>query len=207
MNDMVRPKWHRLYFALAGFDVLTIGISLFLSHQVITNYIHSVAHNQTWIQTLGIYDQLAKDAGRVDNPGNDLFGSHDVKKEAARFVFYTNSFKHTLRWALVDCQKKGYCSTAINHPGVLDPYFRAIQIGVTQVEKEAKQVFQEYEKANFQEAARHMSVMDQHYGHTLDNIEMLRSQLRNFQKERFEKQLQETSDLRQGNRVKNRLTG
>ena len=47
-----RPRWHLLYYVLAGFDLLTISISLCLNHRLAGIYAESVHVNQAWAQRL-----------------------------------------------------------------------------------------------------------------------------------------------------------
>ena len=80
-----RPvKWHIVYYLLAAFDVLAISGSLYLSHQVLGIFRSSVEVNQVWAEKLAGLSDIAAASGSVNAPGNDVFDSHDVAKEAAR---------------------------------------------------------------------------------------------------------------------------
>ena len=46
------PKWHLIYFVLAGFDLVTILVSLYLNHRLVDIYTDSVAQNQEWAERL-----------------------------------------------------------------------------------------------------------------------------------------------------------
>ena len=37
-DGTARPKWHVIYFLLAGFDLITIMISLSLNHSLVNHY-------------------------------------------------------------------------------------------------------------------------------------------------------------------------
>ncbi len=75
------PRWHLVYFALAGFDLLTILISLALSHNLMTMYAQSVDTNRVWASRIGSISQLGDFAQAVNAPGNDVFDTHDVPAE------------------------------------------------------------------------------------------------------------------------------
>lgn len=79
-----RPTWHRIYFLLAAFDVLTVCLALFLSHQLMDIYTESVATNAEWVTRGNGYAKLGALAADVNAPGNDIFDSHDVALESRR---------------------------------------------------------------------------------------------------------------------------
>src|SRR5919202_337112 len=80
-----RPKWHRLYYLLAAFDLFTVVLSLVLNHQTRGVFARSVEVNQIWGQRLADYSELGQLAAAVDAPGNDIFDSLDLETETARF--------------------------------------------------------------------------------------------------------------------------
>src|SRR5438128_10568439 len=80
-----RPRWHRLYYLLAAFDLLTVVLSLVLNHQTRGVFARSIEVNQVWSQRLADYSELGQLAAAVDAPGNDIFDSLDLQAEAARF--------------------------------------------------------------------------------------------------------------------------
>src|SRR5262249_27845467 len=78
------PRWPLLYFALAGFDLLTIVISLSINHRLVAIYRHAVEVNQEWAEGLDRYAALAQLASEVNAPGNDVFDTRDVAGESRR---------------------------------------------------------------------------------------------------------------------------
>src|SRR5712691_6003923 len=79
-----RPGWHRLYYVLAAFDVLTVVLSLLVSHQIRGIYANSVEVNQVWGQRLSDFSDLGQLAQGVNAPGNDVFDTLDVESESAK---------------------------------------------------------------------------------------------------------------------------
>ena len=79
-----RPKWHRVYYALASFDIFTVCLSLLLSHQIMAIYTDSVEVNSEWAERLGGYMQLGSLASNVNAPGNRVFDNRNVALEVAR---------------------------------------------------------------------------------------------------------------------------
>src|SRR5688572_26087971 len=79
-----RPRWHLLYFVLAAFDLLTIGVSMQLNHRLMGIYTQSVQMNESWADRMRRYSELGQSASEANAPGNDVFDSRDVKTESAR---------------------------------------------------------------------------------------------------------------------------
>lgn len=80
-NENGAPRWHLVYFALAGFDLLTIVICLMLSHNLMSMYSHSVETNRVWANRIEKISQLGYIAQEVNAPGNNVFDTHDVTSE------------------------------------------------------------------------------------------------------------------------------
>jgi PAS domain S-box-containing protein len=78
------PKWHRVYYLLALFDVLIVLMGLLLNHQIVSVYDKSVMVNQEWTRRLDDYAELGRLAGAVNVPGNDVLDSHNFDGEWAR---------------------------------------------------------------------------------------------------------------------------
>ena len=92
-----QPKWHLIYYVLAGFDLIAIGFSLLINHQITGLYIDSVEINRKWAAQLSQYSELTALAIEVNRPGNDVFLSGDATRETNYLnqAFY-NFDKHSL---------------------------------------------------------------------------------------------------------------
>src|SRR5438270_10030118 len=77
-------RWYCLLYLLAAFAVLTVSLSLYLSHQYMQIYVRSVAVNQAWTERLHECSQLGQLAASVSSPGNDVFQSHLVAIEKTK---------------------------------------------------------------------------------------------------------------------------
>ena len=88
------PRWHLVYSLLAGFDLLTVSLGLYLNHRLVTTYLESVAENQEWAGHLGEVAQLDELASAVNAPGNDVFDPpHNVACERARLLAAREEFR------------------------------------------------------------------------------------------------------------------
>jgi hypothetical protein len=68
-------NWYYLYFALAGFDIIAICISLLLSHNNLNKYNQAIEFTDSKIKILTLVGQVSQLAQQVNAPGNDVFDS------------------------------------------------------------------------------------------------------------------------------------
>ena len=80
----VRPTWLLIYYLLAAFTLLTIVMSLYLSHHLMDVYRRSVKINQEWARRLGEYAELGQLVALANTSAHAVFESHDVDTESAR---------------------------------------------------------------------------------------------------------------------------
>ena len=76
-----RSSLHRLYFVLAGIDLVTIGGTLYLSHLANYAFTESVRENQLWTERFAGFASLNSKIARLDAPCNDVFETRDVDSE------------------------------------------------------------------------------------------------------------------------------
>src|SRR4051812_11287294 len=79
-----RVQWHRVYYLLAAFDVLTVSMSLWVNTRIMAIYRASIEVNRTWDGLLHAPPALGRWAGAVNARGNDVFLWGDVEAESAR---------------------------------------------------------------------------------------------------------------------------
>ncbi|HKQ38658.1 MAG TPA: hypothetical protein VJ063_11315 [Verrucomicrobiae bacterium] len=65
---MPSMRWHWLYFALAGFQLLTIVLSVLFNHKLMNTYQDSVHVNDEWSDRLVLYSGLGPLASAVNRP-------------------------------------------------------------------------------------------------------------------------------------------
>ena len=55
-----QPVWLLAYYLLAGFTLVTVVMSLYLSHHLMERYRRTVASHQEWATRLGEYTELGQ---------------------------------------------------------------------------------------------------------------------------------------------------
>jgi signal transduction histidine kinase/CheY-like chemotaxis protein len=176
-----RPRWLRMYFALALFDLLTVCVSLVLNHEIMSIYRVTLEINQTWAQHLVRYDELRHLAAEVNAPGNDVFDSRDVAGEKLRMVEARRHFDAKLRAARD-------AAVRINPPEQGAALVRGIDDVAESMEamsKEADQIFTFFSRHQPELAGARMATMDRRYAQLNEALGRLSAQVYAIQREYF----------------------
>ncbi len=91
-----RPTWLFIYYLLAAFTLVTVVMSLYLSHHLMGIYRRSVEVNQGWAERLGEYAELGQAAAMANAPANAVFETYEVETEAARMHMLLRLFEARL---------------------------------------------------------------------------------------------------------------
>lgn len=158
-EPLQRRRLDLIYFALAGFDLLTIGFTLLLSNHIMDLYQQSVNRSAVWSVRVGQLVQLAQHAQEANAPGNDVFDSHDVARERARrdagIARYRNQ-RDEVMLSLRATAPGENASRIVDHLRDADKYMNEMM-------QEADFIFAEIETGDDEAAARRMAGMDRIY--------------------------------------------
>jgi signal transduction histidine kinase len=157
-----RLQRHRLdliYFALAAFDLVTIGLTLLLSDHIMGLYQESVARSAAWSARVGELVELAQYAQEANAPGNDVFDSHDVALERARrgegLADYERQRDAVLRELDVSVPRVS--------AQLIGERIRGADLHMQEMMREADSIFAEIEAGDDEAAGRRMATMDRVY--------------------------------------------
>ncbi len=189
---VARPKWLRMYFVLAGFDLLTVCISLFLNHQIMAIYRVSVDVNQLWANRLVAYDKLRSVAGEVNAPGNDVFDSHDAPSESKRMHEARTAFDAHLRSARDEISR----DTGVTQRDALLGGIDAVALAMDEMIGEAGLIFSFFAGGDAAQAGSRMATMDRKYAQLGAALGSLSAQVYSIQREHFEQQQGLANQLR-----------
>lgn len=154
-----KPRWHYFYFLLAAFDLLTVGLSLGLTHRMMSIHESAVEKSQQWASKVNGLNILALTAQKVNAPGNDVFASADVAGERARMEKANIHFQQTLTNISRDL-KQGATADQVR---MFDDGIRKIRSSMDGVKAEADLIFNAFAVGNGAVAARKMAAMDRAY--------------------------------------------
>ena len=187
----LRPRWHRLYYLLAAFDLFTVILSLVLNHQTRGVFARSVEVNQIWGQRLADYSELGQLAAAVDAPGNDIFDSLDLETETARFR--TALERYEQRFAALREEVRANAGEAEAARVLAD--FDAVAGAMADMTRQAEAIFSFFAQSQPGEAARWMATMDRTYARVNTAMADLRRDVAAIQQDNFAEQQATAADL------------
>jgi signal transduction histidine kinase/CheY-like chemotaxis protein len=145
-----RTSW--LYLALLGFDLLVIGVVLFLGHRVSSSYEQRIRAQQAWVDQWSDVRELRAITQEVVAPANDVLRSRDVPAERQRLSHGMVAFEHQmLKIRSVWAKPRGAWSE--------DELVR-VETTVRETARLAELVFQDVESGRDREAIEHMADVD-----------------------------------------------
>ncbi len=165
-----RFRWHHLYYALAGFDLVTIVATLILGHVVMGIFVSSVEVNQTWARRLEEYGILRDHAAGSNAPGNRLFKSGDVDQEELALNENAASFYNKLAKEREDLRLN--VDPAHAAPLLVD--LDHVETAFDRMVGEARLIFSEFRVGTPASAGMHMTQMDEEFyevGSALNDLE------------------------------------
>jgi PAS domain S-box-containing protein len=195
----VSPLWHRIYYLLAAFDVLVVLLSLFLSHQILNIYHHSVEVNQKWVEQRNQVAELGTLAGAVNAPGNDIFASYNVKGERARTAVALRAFDERMAWVekalLTHIESRRNNDISIQADAEKLPEdLNQIKAAMGDMTAEAELIFFYFEKKRPEDAGRRLATMDRKYARVSASFARARARISEIQAKLFAKET-ESADM------------
>jgi signal transduction histidine kinase/CheY-like chemotaxis protein len=185
------PRWHLVYLALAAFDLVTVLVSLTLSHNLMSMYARSAEVNTEWAQRVSDISHLGDLAQATNAPGNDVFDSKDVPGERARrdealglFEVHLGNIRGDLD-RLVDPALGLRINTALG----------VTQAAMQDMLAEAERIFGAFENNNPGAAGERMASMDRAYGRLTRSISAAVGVVQAIQSEHLTQQVATARDL------------
>ena len=180
------PKWHRVYYLLAAFDVVIVLFSLFLNYQILHIYNRSSQVSREWTERRNDMDELGKLASAVNAPGNDVFDSHNVDAESLRMAAALAVFNHTITKVqndLLTQANKNDRQLDFVKPELelLPQHFELVRASMDQMTSEAELIFSYFRQNKPELAGRRMATMDQKYANVLASLAQLREDITQIQ--------------------------
>lgn len=187
-----RHQWHLMYYVLAAFNILTVGFTLRLNHQMQEAFSRSVEVSHSWDRRLRDYSELAVMAQAVQARCNDVFATRDVaKQQEAMRLAYAN-FKDRIR------AQRGEAIVAVE--GVesrkLLEDFNKLRGAVESMVETAEDLFISFPSDTPDQAMRRLVHVNRDYAQINSVLAELRLQVSGIQTRIFDKQMEEVARLR-----------
>ena len=195
------PKWHRVYYLLAAFDVVIVLLTLFLNYQILQVYSDSAKASQEWTDRRNEMDELGKLASAVNAPGNDVFDSHEVDVEsremgAALQVFNEHILEAKNKLLAQTNKKDPRFKFAQSDIEGLQRHFDQVGTSMDQMIAEAQLIFSYFRQNQPELAGRRMATMDQKYAALLGSLAQLREDITRIQTKLLEQESASADSLR-----------
>ncbi|AYF86553.1 EAL domain-containing protein [Pseudomonas sp. JS3066] len=200
-NNQPTTRWHRMYFFLAGFDVLVVVLSVLLNHLIVDTYHRSIKANQSWVQQLSAYSTLGSLASEVNAPGNNVFDTHDVEAESQNMTAALRAFDEHLANAKQQLEVR--IANQAEHSADIQAFTLALKGEVAEVDsamvemvKEATLIFSFFREGKSDEAGKRMATMDRKYAKLLASLAAVRERVGLIQSKLLEEELESVEELR-----------
>ena len=187
-----RHQWHLLYYALAAFNILTIGFTLRLNHQMQEAFSRSVEVSSAWERRLRDYADLINTAQAVQMRCNNVFVSSDVGRQRDEMRQAYNNFRNSLR------AKRGEAITAVEsvESRKLIEEFDKLRAAVEGMVATAEEFFDRFPTDKPEDAARRLVNVNRQYASIMAVLADLRLKVGGIQARIFDQQLDEFTRLR-----------
>jgi signal transduction histidine kinase len=186
-----RPKWVRLYYVLAAFDLFAVCLGLYVTHSLMEIYSRSVQVNQEWAERGYSYSRLAELAAAVEAPATDVFNSHDPEGESHRMWRAKWIFDSQLE------EMRGELRSQVA-PDEAEPLIArldAVGKSVSAIAKETQVVLSYLRDGRPQRAAERMATVDDRYADVTHAVSELHEDIARMQRETFERQAKDARRL------------
>jgi PAS domain S-box-containing protein len=195
------PKWYRVYYLLAAFDVLIVLFGLSINHQLVKIYDRSVEVNREWVKRLNGFAELGPLAGAVNAPGNDVFDTQDVDAESLRMQAALRAFREHMAASEQDLRDKiaeeERLGTIVSRDVEgLPEDLMAIKTAMMEMTVEAELTFSFFREGRNEMAGRRMAMMDRKYADVRASLFTLREHVTLIQEKLFEEQIASAESLR-----------
>ena len=184
--------WHRIYYALGAFNVVSVVIAIALSYRAMAGFSASIAVNEAWAVRVGDYAALGHAASAADAPGNDVFESGDLEGETARLAEARRAFETSALAAATELASE--VPFEVRAP--LEISLARARAAFSRMMLEAEQIFAAFRRHDRESAGRHMAAMDRQFSATSSFLAQLVASVRALQQAQFVGQEAESASLR-----------
>ena len=191
------PKWHYVYYILAGFNIVTVAASLYMNHNLVKAYEYSAATNKEWSVRHKDLLELGKISVLLSAPGNDLFLSKDVTKELTRFDQIYTDFEYHLMLFQKQIEALGEQEINSDNKQLILSELSKIRSNILELHGIAKNIFHSYAQGKKEAASEFMAHMDQKFSINANLISNLTLLINNIQSSLSKDQLEEAQLLKE----------
>ncbi len=191
-----RARWHRVYFLLAAFDIITVCLGLALNQRLVTLYADAVRANTSWSTRLEQLAQLDRLSAGVNAPGNDIFDAPDGAAQVERQRLQLAAAHSRFDSAFASLRAEVAASAGPSRAAVLAD-LDDMQSGVRSMAGLTDGLLADFAAGHRSAAARGMAMMDRMYARTRAASESARRHVREAQAALLQRQRSRGVELEQ----------
>lgn len=186
-----KHQWHLLYYVLAAFNLLTVGLTLWLNHQMQGAFARSVDVSSTWERRMRGYGDLINTAQAVQVRCNNVFVTRDPDRQREEMRSAYNSFVSGLR------AKRSEAITAVEsaESRKLLEEFDKLRGAVDGMVASAEELFSRFATDKPDEAARRLVTVNRDYANIMAVLTDLRLRVGGIQVSISDRQMEEFARL------------
>lgn len=196
------PRWHYVYYVLAGFAAIAVAISLFLTHQIMSIYDNSAEINMAWSDQQTKIVEISKLVTTANAPGNDVFQSKEVEGENLKLQTLVAQLTSRYNTTLADIEQLN-SSAFPSRVAETSPDYRQLLISkltmfhnnFKELERETEEIFSSLKNRNLEKAIAHMAKMDHHFAAASNDLSEAMQVVSEIQTSLFNEQLGKTKSL------------
>ncbi len=188
-----RLSWHHIYYGLAIIDILTIVAALTLTQVLMTTYEDSVESNKRMSKNISEFIELGVLAQAVNEPGNRVFETRDVKIENLALEKTLNKFNI----ALSNAQKNLKLSFNERQVVNINKKLTSTDLAMQNMVGESRLIFQAINNNMDKKAGEHMSLMDAQFYNVTTSLGNVTQYISDIQNAHFEQQVKRAKEIKQ----------
>jgi two-component system sensor histidine kinase/response regulator len=180
-SPKVSGRWHRYFFLLAGFNLFTVLLSVYVSFQLNSIYSRSVLNTEIWTKRISGIVALSQAAVESTNRVNDLLNARQADSDLAEL---RNSF-------LAFSKSVTKCGEEINENLPLEKAVRLqvkldnVASAIDSMKVKAEAIFPLIRQSKYEDALIQLAELGRSHGQFNDALVQLRATARTMQKEEF----------------------
>ncbi len=196
------PRWHYIYYVLAGFAASAIVVSLFLNHRIMTIYQDSATIEETWHERQAQIVDISRLIAAANSPGDEVFEDSDIESETQKLRDLATQITSQYDSALAGLEQLGPSDfpsgAAANGMGYKQLLIEKVVMSRADFEtlaRETSAFFSSLKDGDPAEAGAHMARMDHLSSDASNSLSDAVQMMSEIQSALFNEQLEEAAAL------------
>jgi PAS domain S-box-containing protein len=201
MDKISKIKWYVFYYVMAGFNIFTVIMSLYLNNRMIAVYSQSVKENQIWAEKIRHYGKFNQLVADIDAPGNQVFNNKDVDFQEQKMLTSLQEFNNHLYQEIKTLKKQqllGWKNQKLQQQieSILKE-FNQVERLVNNMAYYGGGVFKYIKTNQIETATKKMALMDNYYIQINQTLNIIKNHLSDIQRILFDEEIKKIKEIKQ----------